>query len=592
MRPRVLYALFVLASAVSLTAQTNLSFELFRDTSSPVYGGFALTQADVNGDGKPDLIYGGGTSFASVSYRPGNGDGTFGAVVPIGQTEYGHIDEVVAADLDRDGKLDVVSMSTTGPVDVFFGNGDGTFTAPVAIAVSNARSIAVGDFDGDSNHFLDIAVGDQGGNVSIFNNVSSRAFILHNTIAVEAGKQILNVRAGNFDDDGITNLAVLSAAGAYVLWNDGYGTFTKESLTGFTSPQGLNVGDLNQDGKADILISYDCHPDPQNPGPKGTTSDCQGILVFYGQGQRKTFERLATYNENISAASQVWAADINGDGIGDLVAGTKTTSSQIGMFAWLGHPDGSFDQNPTQFISTTNVALVSGLTPGDYNRDGMIDFAQVVYTTNGTQLYLNASGRAPCATSQINPTVTVCQPVDNTYVAGRSLHLQATSYDTNQVTAMQLYTNGYLEYSQPVSSIDQSFSLGLGYYYLVVKAWDYTGLSFRSVRHVNLYNGTPGAVCEADPGAASICVFPRTSNASPLHILANGSSAALPTAAQLYIDGNLVVNDRGCDNTGFCPGGSSAVDTYQALTPGTHDLVFKLWDANGNVFTASRSVNY
>ena len=53
------------------------------------------------------------------------------------------------------------------------------------------------------------------------------------------------------------------------------------------------------------------------------------------------------------------------------------------------------------------------------------------------------------------------------------------------------------------------------------------------------------------------------------------------TAAQLYIDGKLVINNTNA--------ATSYIDTTQTLTPGSHNLVFKLWDAAGNVYTAQET---
>lgn len=587
MRFPLVSVLLLLASGPLLPAQTNLSFELSRDTYM-AFGVEAMAQGDFNGDGKPDMVFGGGSSFTEVTLRLGNGDGSFQPPITVGQADSSEVEDVAAADLNQDGKLDVIVLCIGGTFDVFLGNGDGTFQPGIATATTGSpRAMAVGDFNGDNRP--DLAIGDSQGAVEIFNNTDGKNLVLANTVSIDPTKDILNVKAGDFDDTGIVNLAVLTSDAAYVLWNDSNGGFKKVTLTGYTNPAGLNVGDLNQDGMADILISYDCHPNPQYPGPKGPISTCEGVDVFYGQGQHNTFQRHIITADTVGAARYLWAADVNGDGIGDLVAGTfDHNGSQTGLFIWLGHPDGSFDQSANRFIATSSGS--GQLVVADFNRDGMIDFAQALPGDAQTQIYLNATNRAPCATSQINPTVTVCQPVDNTYLPAPAITVEANAYDTNQITSMQLYVNGSLVYSRPVSGFHRSFQLGEGSFYLVAKAWDYTGLNFRSVRHVTLYNGTPGSVCAAALGTAEICLPSGASATVPVHIVANGYTSYVPTAAQLYIDGSLVINNTSCNNYGACPGGSSLVDTYQGLSSGSHDLVFKLWDANGNIYSADKTI--
>jgi hypothetical protein len=179
--------------------------------------------------------------------------------------------------------------------------------------------------------------------------------------------------------------------------------------------------------------------------------------------------------------------------------------------------------------------------------------------------------------------------VNGTYLPS-PVTVEANAFDKNTVTAMQEYIDGKLDYNEDVTSFTQPFSLGLGSHLLVTKAWDNTGLSFRSDRTISVYNGTPGPACAAAYKSASICLPSGTTSAAPVRIVANGYAAYIPTAAQLYIDGDLVVDNEGCDSEGGCDGGTSYVDTSQSLSNGTHDLVFKLWDADGDLYTAQKTI--
>src|SRR5262249_45565580 len=100
--------------------------------------------SDVNGDGKPDLLmsnlYGScvGCTGSGVDVFLGNGDGTFQAAVTYGSLKLPTYFAI--ADLNGDGKADIVVNScgfascTTGAdsiLSVFLGYGDGTFQAPV-----------------------------------------------------------------------------------------------------------------------------------------------------------------------------------------------------------------------------------------------------------------------------------------------------------------------------------------------------------------------------------------------------------------------------------------------------------------------------
>jgi hypothetical protein len=68
-----------------------------------------------------------------------------------------------------------------------------------------------------------------------------------------------------------------------------------------------------------------------------------------------------------------------------------------------------------------------------------------------------------------------------------------------------------------------------------------------------------------------------------------GSSIA--TAAQLYIDGKLVVdNSAQCVDSSPCWDSDSYVQTTQTLSAGSHDLVFKIRDEAGAVYEAQKTI--
>jgi hypothetical protein len=577
MHLRLFAATLFLGSAVTLAAQTNVSFDLHRDQNVSIGTGSPIVQGDFNHDSKPDLV----TFQDNLVLELGNGDGTFQAPVTIG-TDHSNlgVNELATADLNRDGNLDLIVTNQANTVVIFFGNGDGTFQQPITVPINAqfARSTAIGDFNGDG--FLDLAVGDSNGGIEMFNNQGGKNFVYQSTIPLDSN--VINVRAGDINANGITALAALTFTQAYVLWGDGQSHFTPVPLATSAAPADLNIADLNQDGNADIMVTYHCGG-AADPASRNPYQPCAGVDVFYGQGNQKTFFRHAVTDPNLFPAAPL-AVDVNGDGIGDLVIGSKDSGNQLGLFVYLGHPDGSFDQTPQRYISSTDQGG-GPLAFGDFNRDGMMDFAD-----GSGERYLNATHRAPCATSQINPTVTVCQPVEDSYT-NSPLRIQANAFDTNTVTALQEYIDGNLVYSQSPSSFDITTTEPLGPHLLVTKAWDATGLSFRSNRHITVYNGTPGATCATALGTATICL-PSTATASnPVHIVANGYTSVFPTAAQLYIDGTLVINDQGpCYSSGYCIGGVSAIDTNQTLSTGPHNLFFQLYDAIGNAYTASKSI--
>ena len=555
-------------AALTLQAQTRPSFEFFQTDPFPSNG---MAVGDFNRDGKLDLI-----SYTNIAL--GNGDGTFRPPTSIGTPSDGYIADEVVGDVNGDGKLDVVLVvgdpsGNIGYIDVFYGNGDGTFQNVVANPTAYfPTSVTVGDFNGDG--LLDVAVGDVRGNVEIYKNVGGKSFTPFTMIKItSASDEVMMVRAGDIDANGTMDLAASTNTSAYVLWGDGHGNFTPILLGAQNAQQGgvqLDVTDVNQDGSKDVVVWFDCGT--PTPVGKGPGEICTDVEIYYGQGNRTTFHRQALI-DTANDVRNFAAVDVNGDGIADLVGYIWANhASQSGTAIYLGHPDGSFDQTATVLLgSNANVSMV----PGDFNRDGKIDLASL-----GT-IALNATPTAPCATSQINPTVTVCAPVNNTYLTS-PFRIQATTDDRTAVTALQNYLDGKLVYNQPVSSFNTTQAASLGSHLLVTKAWDASGLSFRSNRNITIFSGTPGATCPAALNTASLCMPGSTNVTSPVHILGNATTAALPTAAQLYVDNQLVVNNTQPGNT--------ALDMPLTLSSGSHYLVFKVFDANGTSYSAAKSV--
>jgi hypothetical protein len=601
MHCRMFFSLTVfIAGTASLIAQSTPSFELSREVypaDSEPFTYNSVVTGDFNNDGKPDYIVAGGATNTDLTLYLGNGDGTFQAPRSIGQIDNLYIFDMAVADLNKDGNLDlIVAVSNTdqtnGGVEIFYGNGDGTFSAPLNIVTEyGPTSFAVGDLNGDGWPDIAVSEASEAGGIAIYNNSGGKTFTLAKVVTLPstpAGGVVNKVRIGQFDGDGINHIAA-EDVWMYVLWNDGKENFTVDKVDS-NGPYDFNVVDVNQDGLDDIVATRQC---PEIEG-QGYYELCNAIDVIYGQGNEKMLAKTAVtyYNTYVGAITSPLAVDVNGDGVADLVAvpagDSAGQNSPSQLFVWLGKPDGTFEQTPITYNPTTHG--VGSIAAADFNRDGMMDFVESLPWDDETQIYINGGARGACATSEISPTVTVCQPVNDTYLPS-PVTVEANAYDKNTVTAMQEYIDGVEVYSDDVTSFTKSWTEPVGTHEFVTKAWDDTGISFRSNRNITVYNGTPGSACPTAENAAAICLPGGATSTSPVQILGNGWTENVPTAAQLYIDGDLVVNNQACNpSEDDCYGGTSYVDTTQSLSSGTHDLVFKLWDDKGNVYTAQQGV--
>jgi hypothetical protein len=111
---------------------------------STAFGGFSAVAADINGDGKLDIVTDG------VSVLLGNGDGTFSSNGGV-QLSSGSIANVNIGDFNGDGKLDAAVVEGTG-IGLLLGNGDGTFQSPIdQLPANGVTSLSMGDFNGDGS---------------------------------------------------------------------------------------------------------------------------------------------------------------------------------------------------------------------------------------------------------------------------------------------------------------------------------------------------------------------------------------------------------------------------------------------------------
>ena len=242
-------------------------------------GGFIATSVaitDINGDGRPDLVVTNECNSKTckqggVAVLLGNGDGTFkkAARFPAGTSPQ----SIVVADVNGDGKPDVVvvdfcanSKCADGSVNVLIGNGDGTLQKAVAYDSGGAfpNSVAVADLRGDGK--LDLVVGngcatgidcsgEAEGVIGILLGNGDGTF--QNPVTYDAGgPEAYSVAAADVNGDGIPDIVVGSYYSLNVLLGNGDGTFQPAvSLNVDYVAASIAVADLTGNGMADIVVS-------------------------------------------------------------------------------------------------------------------------------------------------------------------------------------------------------------------------------------------------------------------------------------------------------------------------------------------------
>ena len=388
-----------------------------------------MISGDFNGDGKPDLaiLSSDGYSSSFITAMLGNGDGTFAAPQTGTVYDQGAVGgdfirgTMVTADFNGDGKMDLAVVGdyvSTGGVTVLLGNGDGTFSAMGSnLAISQGYGlIATGDFNGD--HIPDLVATQYfgPGGATVFLGKGDGSFATGTSLTI--GPFPSSIIVGDFNADGVLDLAIGSSGAVTVLLGKGDGTFDQGPggpLTG--AGQSLVAGDFNQDGKLD-LAGIDNYNDQ--------------IDLFTGAGDGTFTESVTT--PNVSQAFigpfAIVPADFNGDGAPDLAmltTGVNTASILL--------------SKPTQ----TATAAVTGIAPigtethnvearysGDSTYASSVSGTVTLYPGTAPVTYSPAAGALPAP-----QTITLSESIP-----GATIYYSASGI---------VNTYGFVHYTGPIS---------------------------------------------------------------------------------------------------------------------------------------------
>lgn len=217
-------------------------------SGGPARGALVL---DANGDGIDDLMVF-RRRHGSLLFV-GNGVGRLLPAEPVPAPGDGATSGD-AGDLDGDGDIDVVVARRDGNASIVLVNdGTGRFSARTLHgSLGDYRKAAIADLNGDG--VLDVLLGGQSG-LMAFRGKGGLEF--SEPRAVGAFEQAIQALAiGDFDGDGAKDVAAGTEGVNAVLVNDGTGSFRQADLAGGEADTyGLSVGDMNGDGRDDLVIA-------------------------------------------------------------------------------------------------------------------------------------------------------------------------------------------------------------------------------------------------------------------------------------------------------------------------------------------------
>jgi hypothetical protein len=431
--------------SVSLAALTCLCGQ----AQTPIFGHrtytatAAYTHADLNNDGREDLVYHTQTGFAVLL---STADATYAAAVKYDVPDSQGSGTVVL-DINNDGKPDVLAFNTFAPgFYEYLNTGSGGFHLQATYAMANIRDIAVGDFNHDG--FPDIAITTPGSLHVWFNNHAS-GFNVGPTTSVTGTDQL---SVGDFDGDGKADIAVSTTASTYLYFGDNAGHFTTVNATTAHHPA-VYLMDIDGDGKSDLVGAAVAS------GGYMTDTFYRAVWVIYGNSSRSISEKeIATHGYTVAwswgsipdKSPSVDVGDFNGDGKQDFAV-VEAQNSDGGGTRTLAVLTGNGNRTWNSEINVySSSELDFGVATIRTNRDSKADLVVDTFANNTQtgQFFINdtsGGNYGGCSLPNASSGIHVCS--GSTY-SSTSVKFSASAAGQTAMRKVEVWVDGAKKYEQ------------------------------------------------------------------------------------------------------------------------------------------------
>jgi hypothetical protein len=404
----------------------------------------AVSVGDFNGDGKPDIatanLYSSDTSVLLNVTTPGSNTITFLSPVTFatGSSPF----DVQVADMNDDGKQDIVSISNTNQVHVLLNTTTGGATTPTFAAtqsvtgVANPRSIAIADFNGDGRP--DIAA--SGDNLTkaivLLNSTAAASSTISFQPALEltAGELARSVAAGDVNGDAVPDL-VVSSFNDFTVSVFANTTATNATTAAFSAPvvltttkrpMGVLLADVTGDNRPDLIVTNQSDGGNfisvyRNTTPAATSTPSFAAAQDFNTGLAPNDVQGGDFNND--AKTDLAVTNGNGSSVSILLNSFQeiTDASAVGTIAARVLPTVTLSVSPATIAENSGVATLTATLSAPAPAGGVtIDLSYTGtatlsatptdpadYTPSGTQIVIAAGATIGTVTlTAIEDTIT------------------------------------------------------------------------------------------------------------------------------------------------------------------------------------------